>query len=275
MDLPFLEAVLQPATRADLPGWTATTAALGGGTWLYSEPQPHLRCLVDLAALGWPALTVDDAGLHIAATCTIATLSRFVLPPEWRAGALIERCCHALLGSFKVWNAATVGGNICLALPAGPMTALAAALGGSATIWCPDGRERQVPVADLVVGDQLTSLAMGEILRSITLPLAGLRRRFAFRQMSLTPLGRSGVLLIGTRDPGGGFSLTITAATTRPVRLEFSSIPPLATLHAMIDVAVGVPRLWFDDIHGTLAWRRHVTQVFAHEIHSELQEGAP
>ncbi|HWK47082.1 MAG TPA: FAD binding domain-containing protein [Stellaceae bacterium] len=270
MDLNTIQSVLLPRTRAELPAWAADTAVLGGGTWLFSEPQPDLHRLVDLAALGWANLVVDAEGLHIAGTCGIAALSRFVPPPGWRSADLIGRCCEALLGSFKVWNAATVGGNICLALPAGPMTALAAALGGIATLWCPDGSERHLPVVDLVRGDRRTALAEGEILRSVLLPLAALQDRSAFRQMSLTPLGRSGILLIGTRDCAGGFALTLTAATTRPIRLAFAAPPSQATLAARIDTAVSGPGLWHDDMHGDPAWRRHISLLFAEEIRQEL-----
>jgi CO/xanthine dehydrogenase FAD-binding subunit len=270
MDLNTIQAVVQPRTRAELPEWDAGTAALGGGTWLFSEPQPSLTRLVDLAAFGWPDLVLDGEGLHIAATCTIAALARYAPPPDWLAGDLLRRCAESLLGSFKVWNAATVGGNICLALPAGPMTALAAALDATALIWCPDGGERRLPVTELVVGDHRTSLAPGEILREVLLPLAALRQRCAFRQMSLTELGRSGVLLIGTRDRAGGFALTLTAATTRPVRLTFAAPPAEAALHAAIEAAVTAPGLWHDDIHGSPAWRRHVSLLFASEILAEL-----
>src|SRR5947209_18559893 len=119
MDLNSVETVVAPRTRAELPNFSTGTAILGGGTWLFSEPQPHVHQLVDITALRWENLKRDGRGLHIAATCTIAALSRFVAPPEWHAAELIARCCNSLLGSFKVWNAATVGGNICLALPAG------------------------------------------------------------------------------------------------------------------------------------------------------------
>jgi CO/xanthine dehydrogenase FAD-binding subunit len=271
MDLNFLRAVLLPETRAEIPVWSEGMAALGGGTWLFSEPQPELSTLVDLAGLGWTPLAVDADGLRIAATCTIAELSRFVAPPDWRAGELIGLCCEALLGSFKIWNAATVGGNICLALPAGPMTALAAALGGIATIWRPDGGERRMPVAEFVTGDHRNALAPGEILREVLLPIAALRRRFAFRRMSLTPLGRSGVLLIGILERDG-LALTLTAATTRPVRLVFAAPPSADDMAAKIEEAVTLPGLWHDDIHGDPAWRRHVSLLFAEEIRSELME---
>ncbi len=268
MDLTGVATVLQPRAREELPVWTPGMAALGGGTWLFSEPQPALDTLVDLAALDWPALAIDADGLHIAATCTIAALARLAPPPDWPAGALIGLCCDALLGSFKIHNMATVGGNICLALPAGPMTALAAALGGVATIWRPDGGDRQLAVAELVTGDRRTALAPGEILRGVRLPAAALRQRVAFRRMSLTALGRSAVLLIGTL--GDGFALTVTAATRRPVRLAFARMPDAATLAARIDAAVTAHDLWHDDCHGDPAWRRHLTLRFAEQIRAEL-----
>ena len=60
MDLNTIAEVARPGTREQLPVWTAGDAWLAGGTWLFSEPQVHLRRLVDLANLGWPALTVTE-----------------------------------------------------------------------------------------------------------------------------------------------------------------------------------------------------------------------
>jgi hypothetical protein len=97
MDLNSVNAVLLPRTRAELPRRWEEAALLGGGTWLFSEPQPDIRRLVDLTALEWEDLAVDGEGLHIAGTCTIAALSRFTPPPDWRAADLFGRCCEALV----------------------------------------------------------------------------------------------------------------------------------------------------------------------------------
>ena len=132
-----------------------------------------------------PGLAGDDDlpdGLEIAATCTIAALDALALPPEWAAAPLIGQCCRAFLASFKIWNMATVGGNICMALPAGPMISLTAALDGVCTIWAPGGGERRVAVTDFVLGPQRNVLRPGELLRAISLPAAALAQRTAFRQ---------------------------------------------------------------------------------------------
>ena len=279
LDLNTIAAVIGPRTRTELAGWKPGDGFLAGGTWLFSEPQPRLRRLVDLTRLAWPALQANDSGLQIAATCRIAELDASMLlgtlPDAWRAASLIPQCCHALLGSFKVLNVATVGGNLCLALPAGPMTALAAALDGVCTIWTHDGGERQVSALNFVLGDRRTALGDGEILRSITLPAASLRRRAAFRQISLTPGGRSAALLIGTAGPEGDLALTITAATPRPVRLDFAALPSAIGLAQAVEASVTARALWYDDLHGAPDWRRHVSLRLAEEIRCELAtEGA-
>jgi len=274
MDLNTIIDVGRPRRRSDLPSWRAGDAWLAGGTWLFSEPQPGLRRLIDLADLGWPPLEVSADGLRIGATCTLARLAGADLPIGWRAAPLVGRCCRALLGSFKIWNSATVGGNLCLALPAGPMAALTVALDGLCTIWTPEGAERRLPVASFVLGPQRNALRPAELLRAIDLPAAALRRRTSFRQISLTPLGRSAALLIGTRAPESGFALTVTAATRRPVRLDFSDIPTNTELCRVLDGAIP-EGLYYDDCHGAPDWRRHMTFRFAEQIRQELSETVP
>jgi CO/xanthine dehydrogenase FAD-binding subunit len=273
MDLNTIIEVAHPRTRAQLPVWTAGDAWLAGGTWLFSEPQAHLTRLVDLTDFKWPALTIGEAGLSIAATCTVAQLDALASPPEWLAAPLVNQCCRAFLASFKIWKTATVGGNICMSLPAGPMIALAAALDGVCTIWKADGSEQKIAVTDFVTGNQGNVLAPGDLLRSINIPLAALKRRSAFRQISLTPVGRSAALLIGSLDSNGALALTVTASTVRPVQLSFSDIPAAEDLHEMILQCIP-DELYHNDVHGKPAWRKHMTLRLAQEIRSELQGAA-
>jgi CO/xanthine dehydrogenase FAD-binding subunit len=269
MDLNTITEIAHPRSRAQLPVWTAGDAWLAGGTWLFSEPQAHLSRLIDLSDLKWPALTITDTALQIAATCTVAQFDALACPPDWIASPLIDQCCRAFLASFKIWKTATVGGNLCMSLPAGPMIALTAALDGTCTIWKADGREQHVGVADFVLGNQRNMLAAGDLLRQIELPIAALKRRSSFRQISLTPVGRSAALLIGTLKDDG-LTLTVTASTIRPIKLSFPAMPPASELRDTI--AQRIPdALYHNDIHGKPLWRKHMTLRLAEEIRAELQ----
>ena len=269
MDLNTIAEVAHPQTRSDLPVWTAGDAFLAGGTWLFSEPQAQLRRLIDLTDLKWPALTVHGSGLSIAATCTVAQLDALACPPDWLSASLINQCCRAFLASFKIWKTATVGGNLCMSLPAGPMISLTSALDGICTIWQADGGERKIAVSDFVTGDQRNVLKPGDLLRQIDIPLAALKRRSAFRQISLTTIGRSAALLIGSVSREGAFLLTMTASTKRPVRLSFDKIPDQDALRTTILQAIP-EALYHDDVHGKPLWRKHMTLRLAEQIRSEL-----
>ncbi|KRQ08133.1 FAD binding domain-containing protein [Bradyrhizobium manausense] len=274
MDLNTITAVSRPQTRSELPVWTPGDAWLAGGTWLFSEPQIHLTRLIDLADLKWPALTITDSHLSIAATCTISQLDAFTCPPDWLAAPLISQCCRAFLASFKIWKTATVGGNLCMSLPAGPMISLTSALDGICTIWKAGGGEQRMPVADFVTGNQRNRLSPGDLLRQIDIPLPPLKRRSAFRQISLAPVGRSAALLIGSLDGNGALKLTVTASTVRPIQISFPGPTDASTLRTAISEEIP-DDLYHTDIHGKPLWRKHMTLRLAEEIRAELLGATP
>lgn len=268
MDLNTIVEVKRPSSADEVAHWRDGYAWLAGGTWLFSEPQATLDTLIDLQALGWPALQMSPGGLEIAATCKIVELTRFQAPSEWKAAPLLGECARAFLASFKIWNSASVGGNICMSLPAGPMISLTTALEGVYTLWPRGGAPREVPAIDFVTGNHQNVLRPGELLRSIHLPAEALAKTFAFRRAALTHLGRSAVLLIGTRAPKTGTTLiTVTAATARPVQLSFPTIPSADELRRALDASI---QEYFDDVHGSPAYRRRLTIHFAEQIRAEL-----
>src|SRR6202048_938596 len=235
MNLNTVVEVRRPALADEIAQWRSGYAWLAGGTWLFSEPQLATDTLIDLDQLQWPALRTSAAGLDIAAPCRIAELYRFVGPADWSAAPLIHECCNAFLASFKIWNAATIGGNICMSLPAGPMISLTTALEATYTLWPRDAAPRDVPAADFVTGNHQNVLRPGELLRGIHLPAKALSKRFAFRRASLTHLGRSAIIVIGTQCPGAyDLVLTVTAATVRPVRLHFDRVPSTSALREVL-----------------------------------------
>jgi CO/xanthine dehydrogenase FAD-binding subunit len=272
MDLHTVNRVRRPARAEEIASWEPGFSWLAGGTWLFSEPQPDVHTLIDLESLKWPALEASQEGLEIASTCRVVELDRYTAhaPSEWTAAPLFRQCCRSFLSSFKIWNEATVGGNICMSLPAGPMISLTAALEGVCTLWPRRGEPRRVPVVDFVTGNHQNVLAPGELLRSVHLPAHALQKTFAFRRFTLTHLGRSEALLIGTRCPEHGeFLLTITAATVRPVQLRYDAIPAADDLKRAIDDNVPYS-LYLDDVHGSPPHRKQLTHYFAQQIRAEL-----
>ncbi|TVL90527.1 FAD binding domain-containing protein [Streptomyces sp. SAJ15] len=274
MDLNTITEVVRRPSAQPGAEWREGDAWLAGGTWLFSVEQPDLRRLIDLTALRWDPLVPSDTGLEIAATCTIRDLYAFAPRDDWVAGTLLATSCEAFLSSFKVWNSATVGGNICMSLPAGPMITLTVALEARYELVAPDGSARTVDALDFVTGDRQNILSPGEILRRVDIPAYALRKRTAHRRFSLTRLGRSTVFLIGTQTPGtSDLLLTVTAGTSRPVRMAFDTMPDARTLQQSIDV---IPAdTWFADPNGTPDHRRHLTKHFAEEIRRELMAGSP
>jgi CO/xanthine dehydrogenase FAD-binding subunit len=265
------EVVRRPDDR---PGaqWRPGDAFLAGGTWLFSDKQPELRRLIDLEPLGWNSLVAGEAGLQIGAMCTIGDLYSFTPPSGWRGSPLLATCCEAFLASFKVWNSATVGGNICMSLPAGPMITMTVALESTYTLWAADGSERAVDAAGFVTGDHQNILVPGEVLRRIDIPASALRKRNAVRRFTLTQLGRSTIFLVGTQSADtADLLLTITAGTTSPIRMAFATVPDADELAHRIDALPD--DVWFADANGTPDHRRHLAKHYAEEIRVELGGG--
>src|SRR5260370_1293317 len=127
MDLNTIAEIARPNGNGKGIDWRDGDAWLAGGTWLFSEPQPHLRRLIDLHPLGWEPLTVGESGRETAASSPSARRVAWAAPPAWTAAPLIGEGWRSFLSPFKIWNTATVGGNICMSLPAGPMISLAVA----------------------------------------------------------------------------------------------------------------------------------------------------
>ncbi|MFK4806056.1 FAD binding domain-containing protein [Microbacterium sp. ZW CA_36] len=272
MDLTSVTSYRRARSRRDLrlaPGETL----LAGGTWLMSEPQPHTTGFVDLTTMGWPALEVAADGLRIGATCTIAHLVAWAegrgevsVPHAWAAASVIPDAAKALLASFKIWNTATVGGNVCRSFAAGAMISLAVALDGTAEVWPPGGGSRTIAVADLVTGNGENALAPGEVLRAIDLPARALRSRVLLRKIALAEHGRSGAVVTGRIDDDGGCVFTVTAATVRPAVFRFAEVPDAAALAAAVHDTPG----YYSDPLGSADWRRGVSAVLARRIRDEL-----
>ncbi|WNM23690.1 FAD binding domain-containing protein [Demequina capsici] len=267
MDLTAVTRYRRATTRADLllaPG----ERVLAGGTWLFSEPNRDVTGLVDIMSMPWQPLEVTDAGLRIGATCTIARLLAEPQVAGWSAQPLFGDAANALLASFKIWNEATVVGNVCRAFAAAAMLAACATLDATAEIWGADGTIRHVPVASLPTGNGTNTLQPSDVIRAIDVPARALRGRTSLRKIALAELGRSGAVVTGRRDPDDAITVVVTAATLTPHVVSFP-VPPAAE---RLTEAVRAATDFYTDALGSADWRRHVAGVLATRVLEDLME---
>ncbi|MCC7325758.1 MAG: xanthine dehydrogenase family protein subunit M [Burkholderiales bacterium] len=112
-----------------------------------------------------------DGAVRIGALCTITEIMRDPLVGEHFA-MLADACDH--FASDQLRNAATIGGNVCNASPAGDTLVPLLVLDAEAELASKPGarvERRRVPLADFFVGPGRTRRAPDELLCAIRLPL--------------------------------------------------------------------------------------------------------
>lgn len=207
-----------------LRGGSATI--LAGGTDLM--PQSHAgrvrfgSALVNVRRVSeLTGIRIDGGWLRIGA---LATMSGILRDPLVRAhaGMLAEACDH--FASDQIRNAATIGGNVCNASPAGDTLVPLLALDAEAELASkPDGRVevRRVPLAGFFTGPGRTLRRAEELLCAIRLPLPppqGLVARFL--KFGTRPALDISAVAIGIAGVRSGSALT-------RVRVAFGAVAPV------------------------------------------------
>lgn len=170
----------RPATLAEavaiLEAHGPEARALAGGTDLIIRLRDGTfgpSVVVDLkriAELG-PGIRDGDGWLSIGATTVMTDIAadpRVVR--DFRA--LAEAA--AVVGSVQIRNRATLGGNVCNASPAAD-TAPALLVYGAEVVVAGSGGGRRIPIADFFVRSGETTLARGELVTAIELPVPARR----------------------------------------------------------------------------------------------------
>jgi len=185
---------LQAVSPNDLGALTAAvTQASGpvcfvaGGTDLLVAPRdaPEAGWIIDISrTAGLSGISAGGGMLRIGAATTLADLTR---DPIIRRHAPVLARAADLCGSAQIRNRATIGGNVANASPAGDLLPILKCFEARFHILTRDGREAVKDFDQLVTGAGRTSLASGELITAIVIPLAG-------------RLTHSGFVKLGPRD---------------------------------------------------------------------------
>jgi CO/xanthine dehydrogenase FAD-binding subunit len=143
---------------------------LAGGTDLMVEVNAGHRPLGQVVAVGRLAelagVRVDGTTVVIGAAATFAQLER---PP---VADLVPALAYAArtVGSPQIRNAATIGGNLATASPAGDALPVLVALGATVEIAGAAGR-RNMAITDFFTGPKRSLLNAGELVVAVHVPV--------------------------------------------------------------------------------------------------------
>lgn len=268
MDLQNITTCLRPKDLATVK-WDEGYAWLAGGTWIFSQAQPNLKVLVDLEKLDWSEIEVTPEKLQIGATCTMAKLRRGKFPENWTSVQALFRAVDEL-ASFKVTNMATVGGNICLAIPASTFAPVMVALDASYEIWRNDSCLRLVRAIDFQTGAQQTILQPGEVLRKILIPQRSLAWQINYQRICVATAGIAVSIVVAAYNPKTSqVRFGLGACLPAPKLLEFDKMPTSAEITAVVEAQLPVEDLIADQI-ASASYRQHITKVLMQRSLSEF-----
>lgn len=272
MDLYSVETYLRPKLLREVKDWQPDWNWLAGGTWIFSEVQPQVKTLVDMQQFNWSEIEVSPEGLSIGAMCVQNDLLDFAFPAAWTATAALKDAVREL-ASFKLSHAATVGGNICLALSASTFVPAMVALNANYEIWRPNGEPYLVNAIDFQTAPQQTILQLGEVLRRIKIPIWNLAQwRTSFKRMAVCTAGYAIAIVVTAYHPQTQqVRFGIGGSVKSPHLIEFDTVPTAEQIDAAISE---LPlQIYIDDERGSATYRRHLTQVLMQRGITELTAG--
>jgi len=163
----------------------------------------------------------EGSGLRIGALTSIRALEKSA---ELRQRYPVITQAAGRLGTVAIRNVATVGGNLCNAMPSAEMSQALVALSAKVKVVGPEG-ERVVNLEDFFTGVGTTVLKKGEVLVEIQVPVLqsgtyGMYMRHSIRES--LDLAIINVAVVITLEPGDGkckgVKIVVGAVAPTPMR---------------------------------------------------------
>lgn len=290
--LPEFE-LLRPASLAEalelLARYGPDARPIAGGTNVLVEMRDDFAglsqrlptVLVDigrLPELHGIALARGGAAVAVGAAVTIAELLRDPLVAEH--GALLKQAA-AVFASPLVRNRATVGGNLVDASPAADTAPPLLALDAEVELASAQGT-RCLPLPEFFTGVRKTVRRPDELLTRIYWPTVQ-KRAGAFHKFGLRRADAISVISAAvTAEPNGDglcrARIALGAVAPRPIRVAEAErlLCENPWTAAIIAEAAGLAAAHtspIDDVRGSAAYRRHITEVIVRRLLAQVVPG--
>jgi len=175
-----------------------------------------------------------------------------------------------LIGGIQIQGRASIGGNLCNAVPSADSIPALIALGATANIEGPDG-SRQVAVEDFCTGPSQNVLKTGELLVSISIPAPSANS--GARYLRFIPRNEMDIAVAGV-----GVSVELDNGNIKSARLALAAVGPTPLFVTEVGAALaGKPandetialagQIAKDaarpitDMRGTIEYRKHLCDV--------------
>ena len=191
---------------------------LAGGTDLLVEKDPQVEVLIDITGLGLNYIKSDSQGVRIGATTTFADIAASSILQKSPYNVLAQAARQ--VGTPQTRNVATIGGNICHAVPSADSAPALLVLGATLSVDCSTG-ERLMEIADFFLDVRKDALGSCELLTEIQLPALPARTGTAFAKKGRVATADLAVVNVAVR-------VTLTAGNTcQDARIALGAVAPV------------------------------------------------
>jgi len=194
--------------------------AIAGGTDLLVQMRDGAvrpNQLVDLTELDLSYVREEADWIEIGATTTFAELIESQTISS-KLPALAEAAGE--IGVVQTRNLATIGGNVCSAVPSADAAPPLLALGATVDIVGPEG-SRNVPVDGFFVGPRETVLERGEVVVAFRIPIPAERSGSSFHKR-----GRRKALTLAVVNAAAYVEASEDLRTVQEVRISLGAVAP-------------------------------------------------
>lgn len=250
---------------------------LAGGTDVLVDTSSDVEYIIDITGLPLDYIEAGDEGIRIGALSTFSSLETSNLLGSGAYTVLVEAARK--MGSSAIRNVATVGGNVCNAVPSAELPPALIVLGAEVKIVGPQG-ERSLPLEGFFKGVRKTDLNPGELVTEIYIPRPPPRTGTAFLNIGRVSvdmstvvvavrvtLGNDGVCQGARIAVGGGVKSTCFLSDACSLLQDEKIGDSLIEKVAMAVSRELKPRL--TSIRGSPAFKKEVTRVLVRRALSQ------
>lgn len=245
---------------------------IAGGTdfvALLNENQLHPQAIIDISAIGLNYIRQETELIRIGATTTFAEILESSI--IWDQIPVLAEAARQI-GSVQTRNVATIGGNLCSAVPSADSAPPLLVLDAILNILGETGL-RSTPLSDFFVGPRKTVIKPGEILVDVLIPIpirnygAKFAKQGRRKALTLSVVNTASLLQINPNDQRiekvrvalGAVAPTPIRAYTVEEKLEGERISEALIESASTSIKNDI--LPIDDLRASASYRLHISSI--------------